>query len=142
MVCGLPQAFGLRNDKGVNGSEFFFFSVFVFIVSGLWIAFLLAMTKKKNRHCENRRFVAILFILGSSLRGFEKAVAISFILGLSLREPKVRGNLGMEHYGIQPTIVIARVRRTRGNLGMTTTILITLLHQALLLFAFTTLLTA
>ena len=84
-------------SMGYNQSfmEFFFFFVFVFIVSGLWIAFLLAMTVPHYHHCENRRFVAILFILGSSLRGFEKAVAISFILGLSLREPKVCGNLSI-----------------------------------------------
>ena len=61
VVCGLPQAFGLRNDEGAKGSihklviarawkargnlsmgynylfmEFFFFSVFALTISGLW----------------------------------------------------------------------------------------------------------
>ena len=38
MVYGLPQAFGLRNDEGVKGNDFFLFSIFVLTFCGLWIA--------------------------------------------------------------------------------------------------------
>ena len=40
VVYGLPQAFGLRNDEGVKGNDFFLFSIFIFTISGLWIASL------------------------------------------------------------------------------------------------------
>ena len=89
MVCGLLRF--ARNDEG---GEWGFMDCFV--VS------LLAMTVYTNSSLrEFVELVAISFILGLSLQGFEKAVAISVwqtlrpIKRLSLREPKVRGNLGM-----------------------------------------------
>ena len=70
MVYGLPQAFGLRNDEGVKGNDFFLFSVFFVVV--LWfmdcfVVSLLAMTKKQETVPPTP----------------------------SLREPKVRGNLSI-----------------------------------------------
>ena len=101
MVCGLLRRFTPRNDSTHTSSLREFVELVAISVWG---------TKAVKQN--------------SSLRGFEKAVAISFILGLSLREllatrgnldmattipnqnsslrePKVRGNLGMEHYDSQ-----------------------------------------
>ena len=82
--CHRPSVFAMTN--GANGSihklviarawkargnlsmgynylfmEFFLFSVFVFTISGLWIAssFHSSQWQRKNCHCKNRRFVAI-----------------------------------------------------------------------------------
>ena len=74
MVCGLPQAFGLRNDEGVKGNDFFFFSVFcgAFVVYGLL---------RFARNDEKRTVIAKAIIPTSSLR-----------------RPKACGNLVMVGY--------------------------------------------
>ena len=67
--------------------EFFFFSVFVFVVSGCGLL-------RFARNDEKRTAIAKATIPPLSLRELLlQLVAISFILDLSLREPKVRGNL-------------------------------------------------
>ena len=87
MVYGLPRLLrSLAMTKGAKDNDFFFFFVFVFVVSGCGL--LRRFTPRNDEESKRQHPYTIiariafairgnLIILGSSLRGFEKAVAIS-----------------------------------------------------------------
>ena len=81
----------LAMTKGVKGGDFFLFSVFVFVISGCGLLRFARNDEGNKRQHPHTVIARVAFASRSNL----------VILGSSLREPKVRGNLGMEHYDSQ-----------------------------------------
>ena len=110
-----------RNDKGEKGWWILF--IFCFCIGFLWfvdcfVVLLLAMTVYTNLSlrelfatCGNLVYSRL------SLRDFAEIVAISVILSSSLWRPKICSSLSMGHQGTQPTLSL-REPKVRGNLGI------------------------